>query len=277
MPPLTVALLLLAAFLHASWNAILRGGADRLWSITMMGVVGGGVAAVAAFWAPAPHVASWPYLAFSAVLQAIYSLFLIRAYRDGHLAHVYPIARGTAPLLVAAGAWLIAGERLTSTALGGVALVSGGVMLLALGRDRPDARSAGAAFAAGAFIATYMVVDGVGVRLSQAPISYALWQAATQGVALLATYFALRRSLPAPLRGREGAKTAIAALIGNFGYGIALWAMSTSPMGQVSALRETSILFAAFLGAILLREPLSLRRIAGGATIAAGAICLSWS
>jgi len=159
----------------------------------------------------------------------------------------------------------------------GVILVSGGVMLLALGRDRPDARSTGAALVTGAFIASYMVTDGIGVRRSEAPVSYALWQAALQGLTLLATYCLLRRSLPARLRGRQGMLTAVAALIGNVGYGIALWAMSASPMGQVSALRETSILFAAFLGAILLREPLTLRRIAGGATIAAGAVCLSWS
>jgi drug/metabolite transporter (DMT)-like permease len=277
MPPMTVGLLLLAAFLHASWNAILRGGADRFWSITMMGVVGGGAAALVALWAPAPHVASWPYIALSVVLQVGYSLFLVRAYRDGHLAHVYPIARGSAPLLVTLGAWLIAGERLTATAMAGVGLVTGGVMVLALGRDRPDVRSAGAALATGAFIASYMVTDGIGVRLSGAPIGYASWQAAAQGLALFATYCAMRRSLPGPLRGREGALTAVAAIIGAIGYGIALWAMSASPMAQVSALRETSILFAAFLGAVILREPITLRRIAGGATIAAGAMCLSWS
>jgi drug/metabolite transporter (DMT)-like permease len=275
MPSSTVALLLLAAFLHASWNAILRGGSDRLWSITMMGVIGGGAAVVAAVWAPPPQLASWPYIALSAVLQAAYSLFLVRAYRDGHLAHVYPIARGSAPLLITVSAWLIAGERLPPASLIGIGLVSGGVLLLAMGRDRPDARSAAAALATGAFIASYMVTDGIGVRRSGAPISYALWQAAAQGLAILATYLALRRSWPAGLRGRSGAATFVAAILGALGYGIALWAMSTSAMAQVSALRETSILFAAILGALLLREPISLRRIAGGATIAAGAICLS--
>jgi uncharacterized membrane protein len=277
MPPLTVGLLLLAAFLHASWNAILRGGSDRLWSITMMSVVGGGVAVVAALWLPAPHVSSWPYLALSAVVQVGYSLFLVRAYRDGHLAHVYPIARGTAPLLVTLGAWLVAGESLTAMSAVGVVLVSGGVVVLAMGRDRPDWRSLGAAGATGAFIAGYMLIDGIGVRLSEASISYALWQAAAQGIALTLTYCAIRRAPPAPLRGREGMMTVVAALIGNLGYGVALWAMSANRMGQVSALRETSILFAAFLGAILLREPISFRRVAGGATIATGAICLSWS
>lgn len=277
MPPLTIALLLLAAFLHASWNAILRGGADRMWSITMMGVVGGGAAAIVAIWAPAPAVASWPYIGLSAALQVGYSLFLVRAYRDGHLAHVYPIARGSAPLLVTLGAWLIAGEHLTGAAMTGVGLVAGGVVVLTMGRDRPDVRSVGAALATGAFIASYMVTDGIGVRLSGAPIGYASWQAAVQGLALFATYCAIRRSLPGRLQGREGALTALAAIIGAVGYGIALWAMSASPMAQVSALRETSILFAAFLGAVLLREPITLRRIAGGATIAAGAICLSWS
>jgi drug/metabolite transporter (DMT)-like permease len=277
MPPLTVALLLLAAFLHASWNAILRGGADRLWSITMMGVVGGGAAFIVALLAPPPHLASWPYIALSAALQVGYSLFLVRAYRDGHLAHVYPIARGSAPLLVTVGAWLVAGERLSAAAMTGVGLVAGGVVLLALGRDRPDARSLGAALATGAFIASYMVTDGIGVRLSGAPIGYAAWLAAVQGAALFATYCALRRSLPGRLQGREGMLTSVAALIGVVGYGIALWAMSGSPMAQVSGLRETSILFAAILGAVLLREPITLRRVAGGATIAAGAICLSWS
>jgi drug/metabolite transporter (DMT)-like permease len=277
MPPLTVSLLLFAAFLHASWNAILRRGADRLWSITMMGVVGGGVAALAVFWLPQPAPASWPYLALSAALQVGYSLFLVRAYRDGHLAHVYPIARGTAPLLVTLGAWIIAGERLAPAALAGVALVFGGVVLLTLGRDRPDARSVAAAFATGAFIASYMVVDGLGVRRSKAAISYAVWQGATQGAALLVTYVLLRRALPQRLQGRTGLAVGVAALIGNFGYGIALWAMSISPMAQVSALRETSILFAAVLGAILLGEPITVRRVVGGATIAAGAFCLSWS
>jgi drug/metabolite transporter (DMT)-like permease len=275
MPPLTVALLLLAAFLHASWNTILRAGADRLWSITIMGLVGGAAALVVAAFLPLPAAASWPFIAISSVLQVGYSLFLVRAYRDGHLAHVYPVARGVAPVLVTLGAWLVAGERPTPPALLGVGLVSSGIMTLAFGRDRPDARTLAAALATGGFVAAYMVNDGVGVRLSSQAIAYAAWLTIFQAAGMLAAFAGLRRRLPDLPRGREGLATTIAALIGSLGYGIALWAMSGSPMSQVSALRETSILFAAVMGAVLLREPLTARRILGGASIAAGAICLA--
>ncbi len=177
MAPLTVGLLLFAALLHASWNAILRSGADRLWSISVMAAVGGAIAVAVALvlrW-PAPASASWPFMIGSAVLQVGYCLFLIRAYRDGHLGHVYPVARGTAPLVVTLGAWLVAGERLTAPELLGVVLVCAGIMTLAIGRDRPDLRTLGAAIVSGVFIASYMIVDGLGVRRSGHPLAYAAW------------------------------------------------------------------------------------------------------
>jgi drug/metabolite transporter (DMT)-like permease len=275
MPPLTVSLLLLAAVLHAGWNTILRGGSDRLWSITVMTALGGAAALALATVLPRPAAASLPFMALSTILQTAYALFLVRAYRDGHLAHVYPIARGTAPLLVTAGAWLIVGERLSLPALAGVGLVCAGIMTLAIGRDRPDGRTLAAAVAAGAFIACYMICDGIGVRRSGRPISYAAWLLGAQGLAMLLAFAAIRRRLPAPPRGRPGAATVVGALISTLGYGIALWAMSGSEIAQVSALRETSILFAAAFGALFLREPISLRRILGGLSVAAGAICLA--
>ena len=277
MAPLTVALLLVAALLHASWNAILRGGADRLWSITVMAALGGAMAVafdLVMGW-PAPARASWPFMAGSAVLQAGYCLFLVRAYRDGHLGHAYPIARGTAPLLVTLGAWALAGEHLTGPSLAGVLLVSAGILVLAMGRDRPDLKTIAAAMATGAFIAGYMVVDGFGVRRSGHALAYASWGSGVQGLAILMTFVAVRRRLPETPRGRGGLAPVIGALISTLAYSVVLWAMSRSPMGQVSALRETSILFAAVLGALFLGEPVSLRRILGGVAIAAGAVCLT--
>ena len=206
MAPLTVALLLFAALLHASWNAILRGGADRLWSITVMAALGGVMAVAVDLllgW-PAPAPASWPYMAGSALLQVGYCVFLVRAYRDGHLGHVYPIARGVAPLLVTLGAWLVAGERQTPFELAGVLLVCAGIMTLAIGRDRPDVRTLGAALACGAFIACYMVVDGLGVRRSGHPLSYAAWGSSVQGFAVLLAFIAIRRRAPEAPRGRAG-------------------------------------------------------------------------
>jgi drug/metabolite transporter (DMT)-like permease len=274
--PLTVALLF-AALLHASWNAILRSGSDRLWSITVMTALGGAMALaldLALGW-PAPDPASWPYIAVSSVLQIGYCLFMVRAYRDGRLGDVYPIARGTAPLLVTLGAWLAAGEHLTGPALAGVLLVSVGIMTLAIGRDRPDGRTLAAALAAGAFIASYMVVDGLGVRHSGHPVSYAAWLTAVQGLAMVVTFAGIRRRFPALPTGRGGGAVLVGAAISTLAYGVALWAMSGSPMAQVSALRETSILFAAVLGAVMLKEPVTFRRMLGGASIAAGAVFLA--
>src|SRR5205085_1083738 len=119
MTPLVVLLVLAAALVHAIWNAILKSGDDRFWAITVMAVVGALAALPFCLVFPAPDAASWPYLASSAGLQVVYCLFLVRAYRDGALTHVYPIARGTAPLLVTLGAALIARERLELPALAG--------------------------------------------------------------------------------------------------------------------------------------------------------------
>jgi drug/metabolite transporter (DMT)-like permease len=275
MNPLVVGLILTAAILHASWNAILRSAQDRLWSIVIMGVIGALAALPLALALPKPLPESWRFIALSVTLQVGYCLFLVRAYRTGHLAHVYPIARGSAPLLVTLAAALFAGERLGAPGLVGVVLVSGGIMVLTLGRDRPDLTSTLAALAAGGFIASYMVADGLGVRLSGSAIGYAAWQAVAQGITMPLAYLAVRRQLPPPPKLPSDAPIIVAAIIGAFGYGVVIWAMSLGPMGKVSALRETSILFAAVLGTLFLNEPLSPRRAIGATITAAGAICLS--
>jgi drug/metabolite transporter (DMT)-like permease len=240
-----------------------------------MSAVGGLVALPCALALSKPDASSWPYLALSSALQIGYCLFLVRAYRNGHLSHVYPIARGTAPLFVTLGAAIFAGESLRDTNLIGVGLVASGILILGSGTDRPDVRSTGAALAAGLFIAGYMVTDGIGVRVSEHAIGYAAWQAVLQGVTMPLVYRAVRHQSPGLPRGWPGARVVAAAIMGAFGYCVVIWAMSISPMGQVSALRETSILFAALIGAIFLREPITTRRVLGGAVIAAGAVCLS--
>lgn len=275
MSPVVVLSLLGAALLHAAWNAILRGGSDRLWSVSAMAMIGAAVALPVALALPPPAPASWPYLAGSALVQLGYSLLLVRAYRHGQLAQVYPIARGTAPLIVAIGAAAIAGEAVGAAGLAGVGLVCAGIVTLGTGRDRLDGGSTLAALACGVCIAAYMVTDGIGARASGGAIGYAAWQAVVVGVLLPAAHLAVRRRLPALPHGRAGALVALAALFGVVGYGVAIWAMSRAPMARVSALRETSILFAAAIGAVFLREPVTPRRVGGGAAIAAGAIVLA--
>lgn len=275
MSPLVVALVLGSALLHASWNALLRADGDRLRFIMLMGGFCALVALPVALVAPRPAMASWPYMAVSAALQIGYSLLLVRAFRDGQLAHVYPIARGSAPLLVTLGAAVVAGERLTGLGLTGVLLVSGGIIAIAFGRVRPDARTTAAALATGATIATYMLVDGLGVRASGHAVGYAAWQAVVQGAPMPLIYAAMRGRWPTVERRADLGRIAGGAAISVLAYGVVLWAMSLSPMGQVSALRETSILFAAVIGAVVLRERLSARGLAGAAAIAVGAVALS--
>jgi len=275
MPPLVIALVLGSAVLHATWNALLRSGADRLWSMSVMCACCALVALPVALLLPAPARASWSYLAASSLVQVLYALFLVRAYRTGLLAHVYPVARGTAPLLVTLGAAIVAGEHLAPVSLLGVALVSGGIMAIAFGRGRPDTPSLLAAAATGVMIAGYMVVDGLGVRRSGHAIAYAAWGDVISGAPMPFVYLAIRRRWPAAAWNLDLAKAAGGAVISVAAYGVVVWAMSLTPMGQVSALRETSILFAALIGAAFLKEPLTLRRLAGAAMIAGGAVALS--
>jgi len=275
MSPLVLSLVLGSALMHAAWNAMLRSNLDRLWSMVVLCILCAALALPVAVVAPHPAAASWPYLAGSAVLQALSALLLVRAYREGQLAHVYPLARGAAPLLVTLGAAAAAGERLAPLGLAGVALVSGGIFAIALGRGRPDAPSTLAALATGACIATYMVVDGIGVRLSGHPIGYASVQAVVQAAPMPLVYYALRGRWPHFEATRQLGKMAVGAAISVVAYGVVIWAMSRAAMGQVSALRETSILFAAVIGAVFLKERLTARRLLGAAMMAGGAVALS--
>jgi len=274
MAPLVVALVLCAAFANASWNALLRGGADRFWSMTVMCAVSAATALPFLLLLPAPAQACWGLIALSATLQVGYCVFLVRAYEHGGLAQVYPIARGTAPLLVTVGAAVVAGERLPPAALAGVALVSLGIMALAFGRARMAARPTLLAAATGGFIAAYTVTDGVGARLSQHPTSYAAWLFVAQGFGMIAVYLATRRRLALP-RNRELVRALVGGVLGVASYGVAIWALTVAPMGQVSALRETSILFAAVLGALFLKEKVTVERAGAAAMIVAGAVVLA--
>ncbi len=275
MTPLVIGLVLSAALLHATWNAILRGGADRLWSITVMCAVSGIVAVPLVFVLALPARASWPCIGLSAALQVSYCLFLVRAYREGALAQVYPIARGTSPLLVTLGAVFVAGERPTPAGVVGVALVSLGIMALAFEKARPSARSTLAAVATGVFVAAYTLTDGVGARLSGHAQSYTAWLFLVQGAGMAVAYVALRGRLALPLREPETWKALAGGVFGLLSYGVVIWALTLAPMGRVSALRETSILFAAVIGAVFLKEKLTPARVTAVLMIAGGAIALS--
>ncbi len=256
---------------------MLRTGTDRLWTTTMMSVVVVVACTLALPFVPRPAVASWPYVVVSGVLHVGYYLFLVRAYREGYFVQTYPIARGSSPLLVTLGAAVFAGERLSLSAMAGVLLVAGGILALALEGKRFSMASVPAALGTGCFIGAYSVADGVGVRLSASALGYTLWMCLVWGVAMPAVYVLLRdvRSLRRPMG--DNARAGIAGLLSLLAYGLILWAMQYAPLGPVSALRETSVLFAALIGWLLLGQPLGVRRGVACVVIAVGAAWLGYS
>ncbi len=268
------AIVLFAALLHASWNALLRGGSDRLWSMTIMGIATSIACAALLPFLPMPHRASWPYLVGSAVLHIGYNLFLIRAYRSGDFGSAYPIARGSSPLLVTLGAATAAGESPSAAGIAGILMVSGGIISLAFrGRRLPEA-GIFYALGTGVFIAAYSVTDGIGGRLSGTPAAYTLWLCLLWGLTAAPVYWLRRRDNHLWRGARATGLAGLGGVVSLLAYGIVIFAMTRAPMGSVSALRETSVLFAVLLGRLFFAEPLSVRRIVSALVIVAGVLCL---
>lgn len=273
MPFPIVLLILFAALLHASWNALLRAGTDRLWSMTVMCLAVAVASTVTALFLTPPAAASWPYAVLSGVLHVGYNLFLVRSYKVGDLGQTYPIARGSSPILITLFAFAFAEETVSAGALIGIVLVSGGIISLAFKQRRLAVPSLPYALGTGVFIAAYSVTDGIGARLSDAPLAYTAWMCALGHHDAL-VYVGLHgtRSLLTP---RPGCITAfLGGLVSLLAYGIVIYAMSEAPMGAVSALRETSVVFAALIGYYFLGESLTVRKVLACVVIATGTILI---
>ncbi len=274
MPFHIILLILFAALLHASWNALLRGGADRLWSMTIMCIAVAGVCVPVGLWVGLPAKASWMYGLLSAVLHTGYNLFLVRSYKSGDLGQTYPIARGSSPLLITLAASLFAGEKIGMSTLLGILLVSCGIISLAFKGRKFAVPSLPYALGTGCFIAAYSVTDGIGVRLSGEPIAYTVWMCALWGIFMPPVYIALRNA-KSLFTARPGlATSAVGGWVSVLAYGIVIYAMTSAPMGAVSALRETSVLFAAVIGYFFLGETLTVRKVLACTVIAIGTIII---
>ncbi len=268
------ALVLCAALLHATWNALLKTSSDRLGSMTLI-TLGAGLGALPmVLLSPLPKSESWPYLALGVALHAGYNLFLVRAYRTGDFGQAYPIARGSSPLLVSVGAALLVGEQMSGWSWLGVALISVGILSLAQLSRRMSLAGPLAAFGTGVFIAGYTVVDGLGARISGDALGYAGWLFLLDSPAILLLYLLRHRRLPWPQDRRVLWSGLGGGLLSLLAYGIVIWAVTLAPMGTVSALRETSVLFAALIGAVFLGEKLTARRVLSCLLITAGAMLL---
>ena len=274
MSPAVIALVLCAALLHASWNALLKTSADRLGSMTLI-TLGAGLGALPmVLLSPLPHAASWPWLALGVALHAGYNLFLVRAYRMGDFGQAYPIARGSSPLLVSVGAALLVGEQMSGWSWLGVALISVGILSLAQLSRRMSLAGPLTAFCTGVFIAGYTVVDGLGARASGDALAYAGWLFLLDSPTILLLYLMRHRRLPWPQDRRVLWTGLGAGLLSLLAYGIVILAITLAPMGSVSALRETSVLFAALIGAVFMGEKLTVRRVLSCLLITGGAMLL---
>jgi drug/metabolite transporter (DMT)-like permease len=273
-----VALVLSTAILHASWNAVLRHGRDGLWTFMLIMASAAALSALGLPFLPLPDKSCVPFLAAAFLLHGIYSVLLIFGYRWGELGAVYPIARGTAPLLVSAGAALFAGERLPLPTLAAIAVVSLGIV--GLSRDHlasaSPPRALAIAVATGIAIASYSVVDGMGARVAGNAISYAFWLAVLDflpwPLVLLARRSTLRSRRAAP---GDGWRALAGGAVSIVGYALVLWAMTLGALGIVAALRETSVVFAALIGWFFLGERLTVSRLAACSVIAAGILALA--
>jgi drug/metabolite transporter (DMT)-like permease len=268
MAGLVFAAVLGAAVLHASWNALAKAIPDQRVAAGLLAAAGMVPGAAGAALLPAPEPAAWPYLVASAILQAGYLLLLVHAYRYGEFGQVYPLARGLPPLLVTVFSLSVLGERLSGGQLAGVVVVSLALSALVFaGRPLVAGTGLWLAAATGVVIAAYTVVDGVGVRRSGHPLSYAMWLALLDGALVVAASWAMygrgyvRAAAGSARLGLLGGVLAAAA------YAIVLWAQTEAPLALVSALRETSLLFAGVIGTLAFGE--RFRPIRLVATIAA--------
>lgn len=271
-----IGLVLLAAVMHASWNALVKTSGDRL---AILGLIAGGhmllgIAIATRF--PVPAVESWPYIAASTVIHFGYYFLLYHSYRLGDLSHVYPIARGMSPVLVALGAQVFAGETLPLLAWAGVLTASIGIFMLSgnVFRRAVPPLMVLTAMATGVIIAGYSLVDGMGVRVAGVAMAYIGWLFVFEGIAAL---FILGKILHG--RRRVSGRVIWLGLLGGFlsggAYGLVIYAKALAPLGVVSTLRETSVVFAALIGIVLMGERPWRLRIVASVIVAGGVILMT--
>jgi drug/metabolite transporter (DMT)-like permease len=276
---LGVTLLVLGAgVLHALWNAIASAVEDKLVAFGLIGVSCTVVAAVVLPLTGMPRSTAIVFALVSAVLHLAYNCGLMQSYRLGNFGHTYPLARGTAPLLVAAGAWVFADEHLDAVQLLGLATVAGGLMAIVLagGRlRRADAPATVAAVLTGAAIASYTVVDGLGVRHAHNPFGYTALLFLLQGPVMAGVAGVRRRHDPVWATPRNLTAGLAAGALSLAAYGIVIWAQTQGPLALVSALRETSVISAAIIAQVVFHEPFGRRRLLAAAAVVAGIVLIS--
>ncbi len=276
---IVVVMVLLAACLHAGWNTLVKTSENGLLAMVLFKVPTMVISAIMLAIVGLPSLASVPYAIGSAMTFMVYSLLLVRAYRLGDFNFIYPVARGSAPLCVAVLAVLLIDEQLTPQGLAGIMVICGGISVLAyhpdaMTRHIPDLARAGGV---GICIAIYTLLDGTGVRISGNVLGYTAMISIFSGITLIiAVLFQKPQGMVDFLR-REWKTGLLGGLMMFMAYAIVLYALTLTQIAHVAALRETGVIFAALIGALVLREPLGLKRILAAIIVTGGIIMVSVS
>ena len=277
MDPLTILIVLCAACTHATWNTLVKVGNDPLMTAAILNLATTiiGVALIPSVGIPAEG--TWPYLIGSVIMHTGYFICLTNGYRVGDLSHVYPLARGSGPIYVAVLTYFIVGESLTPAGIAAVAIICAAILSLTfVGGRLTDASYVPVllGLGTGMFIGSYTLIDGLGVRIAGDPLNFIVWVFVLHGFPIIALAFWQRRmNLIASLEA-NWKRGVLGGVLGFLGYGLVLWAMSSNPIALVSALRETSVIIAAFIGTRYLSEPFGRPRIAAAFAVACGIIFL---
>lgn len=275
-----IPLVLVAALLHATWNALVKSVDDRLSAMALIGATSVTVCLPIALLAPLPRGASLPFLLGSVAVHGVYSLLLIGCYRDSDFNQVYPVARGLAPPIVAVCAAVFVSERIAAAQAVGLGVLCTGMVAIAAGRGRASRRGLAFAGLTGLAIAAYTVLDGIGVRRSGSALGYTGWLFVAEGLVVPVVWWARRgramavvrlRGLPSGLVAR-GAGAGVLSVIA---YGLVLWAQTRGALAIVAALRETSVVFGALIGAAMFHEGMPSRRVLASVLIAGGAVIMA--
>ncbi|MAF96943.1 MAG: EamA family transporter [Rhodospirillaceae bacterium] len=279
MDPLVLTLVLTAAVLHASWNALVKSGGDPWVRLALAKGVGVVCAAVLLPFVEAPNAEAWPFILGSAAVHQVYFVCVALQYRFGDLSHVYPISRGTAPILVAAAAFIFADETLSPAGAAAVIVICAAIISLTFESRWRTGEGKGVFFAlcTSVTIAVYTVIDGLGGRTADDVFAYIVYLFLIDGIPFGLLVIFMRRRVLGPSLTAHWKTGVIGGVLAFLAYGLVIWAMTLTPMTYISALRETSVILAALIGAIMLGEPFGRRRVTAAAAVAFGVVLLQFS
>lgn len=265
---------LFAALLHASWNAVIRSGGDRFQGMLLLTLTQALMGGLMAVFVPMPDGVVWAWLLLSGVLHAAYKLFLAAAYQHGDLSRVYPIARGAAPMIVVILGFFFLSDQIALKEYTGIGLIGVGVMLMAKGVFRDGEARALIPFALGSALCTagYSIVDGMGARVAGHATMFTAWLFIFDGLFFTAFTGLTRGTAVFRASPKAWSIGAFAGALSLVTYWIAVWAMTVAPIALVSALRETSVLFAVLIGVFVMREKINTAKIFAAIVILVGVV-----